>query len=286
MELVFATCQQQPTLTPPDALLSAELQRRGAKVTVAPWDAIAPTAGSPRVVCLRSTWDYHRRWPEFKRWIASFAPGAGSLWNPPETVLWNADKLYLRELAAAGLAVPRTRWFEPGERPDYGATLRDWGLSRGVLKPRVSATAYGTYLVSPDRRLHETEWRHLDAVGGLVQAFVPEVETHGELSLVFIDRTFSHAVRKRPARGDFRVQGDFGGSWEPGTVAASVREFGEAVLAAMSRPWLYARVDVVETPLGPVLMELELIEPQLFLTPAAASRMADALESRLAEAAA
>lgn len=280
MDVVFATCQKQPGLTPPDALLGAELERRGARVTVAPWDAISPTTGSSRVVCLRSTWDYHLRWPEFERWIGSFADRPGSLWNPPETVLWNGDKVYLRELAEAGLAVPLTHWFEPGERPDHVAILRQWGLSRAVLKPRISATAYGTYLLSPDLGLSQSDWRHFNEVGGLVQAFVPEVETQGELSLVFIDGEFSHAVRKRPARGDFRVQSDFGGRWEAVTVAASVRDFGEAVLLAASRSWLYARVDVVETSGGPILMELELIEPQLFLTPSAAVRLADGLLSR------
>jgi glutathione synthase/RimK-type ligase-like ATP-grasp enzyme len=280
MDIVFATCHTQPDLTPPDALLRAELLRRGATVTVAPWDTITSTTDSSSVVCLRSTWDYHRRWPEFQRWIGSFARRPGALWNPPETVLWNADKLYLRELATAGVPIPLTRWLEPGERLDYGAILREWGLPRGVLKPRISATAYGTHLVSPDRHLSDSDWRHLDAVGGLLQAFVPEVETEGEASLVFIDGSFSHAVRKRPTRGDFRVQSDFGGSMEPMSAEASLREFGVAVLARVSRPWLYARVDVVETRQGPVLMELELIEPQLFLTAAAAVRLAEALESR------
>lgn len=280
--IVFATCQAQPDLTPADALLSAELQRRGARVTAAPWDAITPPTAAPTIVCLRSTWDYHRRWPEFQRWVSSFADRPGTLWNPAETVLWNADKLYLRELAAAGVRLPLTHWFDPGERPDCAALLRGWGLSRGVLKPRISATAYGTYVVSPEQGLTDADWRHLDEVGGLLQAFVPEIETRGEVSLIFIDGAFSHAVRKRPAQGDFRVQHDFGGSWEPAIVEPTLREFGEAVLAAVSRPWLYARVDVVETHQAPVLMELELIEPQLFLTAASAMRLADALESRVA----
>jgi hypothetical protein len=144
MGIVFATCQTQLDLTPPDALLRAELQRRGVSVTVAPWDVIAPAAVASDIVCLRSTWDYHRRWPEFQRWISGFTGHPGTLWNPPETVLWNADKLYLRELAAAGVRLPLTHWFNRGERPDCTTLLREWGLPCGVLKPRISATAYGT----------------------------------------------------------------------------------------------------------------------------------------------
>jgi glutathione synthase/RimK-type ligase-like ATP-grasp enzyme len=101
-----------------------------------------------------------------------------------------------------------------------------------------------------------------------------------------VDDRFSHAVRKRPASGDFRVQGDFGGTVEEVTPSRSVRDFGGSVLAAVSRPWLYARVDLVETDRGPVLMELELIEPDLFLTPAAAARLAAALLARAGKAAA
>jgi glutathione synthase/RimK-type ligase-like ATP-grasp enzyme len=93
-------------------------------------------------------------------------------------------------------------------------------------------------------------------------------------------------VRKRPAGGDFRVQRDFGGTLEAVTPPRRIRDFGDTVLAAVSRPWLYARVDLVEAERGPVLMELELIEPDLFLPPAAAARLAAALLARAGRAAA
>ncbi len=286
MRIVLATCRSKPALTPSDGLLAAELERAGAAVVAAPWDSITPAGEQPVTVCLRSTWDYHRRWTEFRTWVAGFGDRSGGLWNPAETVLWNADKLYLRDLGAAGIALPLTRWFEPGERLDFEAILRQWKLPRAVLKPRISATAFGTYLISAGRRLSDEEWKPLEASGGLIQAFVPEVESEGELSLVYVDREFSHAVRKRPAGGDFRVQRDFGGTVEAVPPSSGVRDFGEAVLAAVSRPWLYARVDLVEAARGPVLMELELIEPDLFLTPAAAARLAAALLLRAGKAAA
>jgi len=196
-------------------------------------------------------------------------------------VLWNADKAYLRELAGAGLPLPRTRWFAPGERPDCEALLREWGAARGVLKPRISATAYGTHLVTPGARWSDEAWGPLETHGSLFQAFVPEIETDGEVSLIFVDGGFSHAVRKRAAPGDFRVQSDFGGSWEQISTPRALRAFGARVLATASRPWVYARVDVVEAARGPLLMELELIEPQLFLTEAAAARLAEALKRRM-----
>ena len=286
MRIVLATCRSKPALTASDALLAAELERTGATVVAAPWDSVSRTGDDHTIVCLRSTWDYHRRWGEFRSWIAGFAGRSGRLWNPAETVLWNADKLYLRDLGEAGVTLPRTRWFEPGERPDCDAVLREWKLARAVLKPRISATAFGTYLVSAGRTPSDEEWTPSETSGGLLQAFVPEVESQGELSLVYVDGDFGHAVRKRPAGGDFRVQGDFGGTVEGVPPSRSTRAFGDAVLAAVSRSWLYARVDLVETDRGPVLMELELIEPDLFLIPAAAARLAAALLARAGRAAA
>jgi glutathione synthase/RimK-type ligase-like ATP-grasp enzyme len=272
---MLATCRTKPALTPGDGRLAAALRELGATVVAAPWDTIEP-AGAAGVVCLRSTWDYHLRWDEFRDWVGSFED-TGRLWNPPSTVLWNADKLYLRDLASAGIALPRTRWFEPGERPGVAALLEEWGAARAVLKPRISATAYGTHVISRGAGIGAADWPALERSGCLLQLFVPEIQSRGEISLVFLDGGFSHAVRKRPVAGDFRVQADFGGSLEPATPSGDTIGFGEAVLAAAARPWLYARVDLVETDGGPVLMELELIEPDLFLTPDGATRLAAAL---------
>jgi glutathione synthase/RimK-type ligase-like ATP-grasp enzyme len=283
MKFVLATCRPKPALTAGDALLADALGRLGATVVAVPWDGIDP-GREDGVVCLRSTWDYHIRWDEFREWVRGFAR-PGRLWNPAATVLWNADKLYLRDLASAGVALPRTRWFEPGERPAVAALLEEWGATRAVLKPRVSATAFGTHVVTRDRALGDADWAALTRSGCLLQAFVPEIQNRGELSLVFLDRRFSHAVLKRPGAGDFRVQADFGGTLETTKAAATAVEFGEAALAAAARPWLYARVDLVETASGPVLMELELIEPDLFLTPHAATRLAEGLVESVEEAA-
>jgi glutathione synthase/RimK-type ligase-like ATP-grasp enzyme len=285
MRIVLATCQSKPAATSSDGLLAAALERGGAEVVARPWDEIDP-AGDPGIVCLRSTWDYHHRLEEFRSWVRGLETRRVPLWNPAETVLWNADKIYLRELAEAGIALPRTAWFEPGRRPEVDGVMREWGLSGVVVKPRVSATAYGTHRVVAGERLDDEEWRSLEASGCLIQEFIPEVASKGEVSLVYLDGTYSHAVLKRPAGGDFRVQTDFGGSLERVKADGRVRAFGDAVLAAFHRPWLYARVDLVDAAAGPVLMELELIEPDLFLEPAGAERLAAALLTRGGRAAA
>ena len=115
----------------------------------------------------------------------------------------------------------------------------------------------------------------------LVQPFLPEVVGSGEWSAIFLGGAFSHSVLKRPAPGDFRVQEELGGRSEPGTAPTSIRALGEAALARVPGLVAYARVDAVVTPSGPLLMELELIEPALYLasSPDAGRRFAEAILS-------
>lgn len=275
----LATCRHLPDLTASDAVLRRALEARGAAVTVAPWDLMPVDPDA--LVCPRSTWDYYIHWPEFRDWIERAGREARAVWNPPETLRWNADKIYLRELEARGVALPRTRWFEPGERPDAGALAEVCGEGKGVLKPRISGTAYATFVVDAGTQLAEPQWRPLERWGSLLQAFVPEI-AGGEVSLVFVAGAFSHAVLKRPAPGEFRVQNDHGGTVEPLVPGADLLAFAGRAVAAAGRPWLYARVDVVDTARGPLLMELEMLEPDLFFTegPEGAERLAGALLSR------
>ncbi|HEU4464271.1 MAG TPA: hypothetical protein VFS53_04430 [Gemmatimonadota bacterium] len=262
-DVILATAQGHP-LTASDARLALELEKRGARVASAPWDTINPATSNGALVILRSTWDYHRRPAEFQHWVQTWEPKPAELWNPPATVLWNMDKIYLRDLADRGVALPPTLWTEPGEPLDLVGFLADTGAAATVVKPRVSATAWGTLLLESAAQLEGADVAPLAASGAVIQAFVPEIRTRGELSLIYVDGGFGHAVRKRPEAGDFRVQSEFGGGIESCEVGDEERAFGESVLAAARHPWLYARVDLVQTGGAPVLMELELIEPSLF----------------------
>ncbi len=279
MTIIFATCRHKPALTPSDELVAAQLRARGVSVTAAPWDSVVPAQLDEVTVCLRSTWDYHTRSEEFRRWIMALRAHGVRVVNPAETVLWNMDKECLGWLEARGITIPETRWIPPGSIVDVHALLREAGWERAVLKPRVSATAYGTHLVGPGTVLGDEQLLALRSGGALLQAFVPEIQSAGEMSLVFIDGAFSHAVIKRPSSGDFRVQHEFGGTADLADATDASRDFGSRVLAAIPVVWAYARVDVVVTGLGPLLMELELIEPDLFFTfhPDGASRLGNAL---------
>jgi glutathione synthase/RimK-type ligase-like ATP-grasp enzyme len=137
--------------------------------------------------------------------------------------------------------------------------------------------------VTSDTALSDDDLSPARASGALLQEFVPEIVDRGEVSLMYCDGVFSHAVSKHAKTGDYRVQQDFGGVVHPMTPSGDLIAFADRVMATVPGPQLYARVDVVETGRGPLLMELELIEPELYflIVPSAAGRFAAALTQRI-----
>ena len=266
---MLATCRPKPGLTPGDGLLATALRAPGR-------DRGRPAPGT------RSSRGGRKASSAFDRRGTITCDGRvqglgaagsrtpGRLWNPPPTVLWNADKLYLRDLAAAGIAVPRTQWFQPGERPEIARLLEEWGVTLAVLKPRVSATAFGTHVVSRDRgnraRRIGRRWSGRDVCSS---CSCPGFRAGERSRSSSCEAGSAHAVLKRPATAISGCRPTSAEASRPRRRRTATIAFGEAVLAAAARPWIYARVDLVETDEGPVLMELELIEPDLFLTPRA-----------------
>ena len=284
MNLAFATCDQQPLIAPDDAPLAEALESRGVSVTPLPWTAIDPYAvlDAPPSL-LRSTWDYHRVPTLFQAWLQSLADSGRAVWNDAAIARGNIDKIYLRHFEAGGIAIPPTRWLDRIDNETIEHALAAEGWDRAVFKPRIAATAYGTFLVSRGAELSATDLAPARSTGALLQEFVSAIEERGEISLVYIDGTFSHAVAKHAKPGDFRVQQDFGGSVEPLIPSAGLLAFADRVMAQVDGITLYARVDVVETDRGPLLMELELIEPELYFlhVPDAAATLANAIVNRL-----
>jgi glutathione synthase/RimK-type ligase-like ATP-grasp enzyme len=278
----LVTCAQIPDLTGDDRLALAELQARGHEVRAVVWsdDTVAWKAFD--AIVLRSCWDYHWRPDEFTNWLDELERAGANLQNPVPTARWNMEKTYLRDLQQAGIATVPTRWIEPGTFRSLAALRDETGWTDMVLKPAVSATAWQLWRAPASASTMPEEIRQaLDARRFLAQPFVGEIE-RGEWSLVFFDNRFSHAVLKQPRDGDFRVQEDYGGRSAAASPPAGFVEAGERILATLPEQPLYARVDGVDTSTGFMLLELELLEPVLFLAKHAdaASRFADAIERR------
>jgi glutathione synthase/RimK-type ligase-like ATP-grasp enzyme len=198
-------------------------------------------------------------------------------------VRWNMHKGYLRDLASHGIAIPDTEWLRAGDDVSLTAVLDMHGWAEAIVKPAISASATDTWRTSAsladDERRFAAQLRSSDL---LVQAVIPEVAADGEWSLMFIDGDFSHAMLKRPASGDFRVQAEHGGTATPAEPPPEVVAAAAKVLENLPARVLFARIDGVVTPRGFLLMEAECIEPVLFFAqaPRARARLARALSTR------
>jgi len=279
----LVTCRDHPDLPVDDRALVGELARLGIAATVSSWDDSAVPWLTFDAIVLRSTWDYHLRIDEFLRWIEARRAEGAELWNPASLLLWNTHKSYLRDLEGRGVSIAPTRFLraDPAGALDLLRILEEERWERAIVKPAVSGGAHRTHLVDRDtsRSLPAIDPR-LSEIDLLVQEYLPEIETSGEWSLVYIDGAFSHAVRKLPASGDFRVQTELGGTVRAAQPERALLREADRVVGAVDSPWIYARVDGVESRGKFRLMELELVEPSLFLdaSPDAARRFAAAID--------
>lgn len=283
-KVAFVTYSVLPDGTEDDRLALQCLLDEGIDAQVIVWDAPGVDWPSFDGIMLRSCWDYHNRPEEFAQWVQCLAAVNARLWNPPDLVLWNMNKRYLSSLNAKGIRTAPTVWLDKGSRASLSNTIRKQGWVKAVVKPVISASADRTWLVSAQQV--EEKQPDLDAMvkqtGVMVQQFVGEITERGEWSFVFFNKEYSHAVRKQPATGDFRVQEEFGGTLGKDTPSPEMLKQAGRIVASVEGPCLYARVDAVDTGEGLLLMELELIEPYLFLTQGrAARRFANAIMSTL-----
>jgi hypothetical protein len=279
--VALVTCRDLPELDPDDQRLYAPLAEHGITAEAAVWDDPDVDWSTYDLVVLRNPWDYFYRRDEFVAW----ARGVPTLANPAAVVEWNTDKRYLGSLAAADVRVVPTTWIGPDD--EFEAPDGEY-----VIKPAVSAGSKDTGRYGPaDADLARGHVADLQAAGRLVmvQPYLPAVDTYGETALLFFAdpatgrMEFSHAIRKGPMLTGPYTGVD--GLYKAEAITARTPTDAEHALAratldAAPEGLLYARVDVIPGPDGePVLVELELTEPSVFLEYAAgaAKRFADAI---------
>ncbi len=263
----FATWKGLPALSPDDRQVAAALEERGARVESCLWTDRSVEWEQFAAVVLRSTWDYHLRVAEFGDWLHSLERAGARVFNPVPLVRWNLDKRYLDDLAARGVPTLHTRRVGRGDRVRLGELLAEEGFRDAVVKPAVSASAFGTFRTGElGAAAAESRFRvMLEERDVLVQEFRREVVEDGEWSLCFFDGRFSHAALKRPSPGDFRTQLELGGSCVRTSPPDVVLRGAENVLSTLGETPLYARVDGFLCAGEFRLVELELIEPSLYL---------------------
>ena len=281
MRIALATYSKHPGLYAEEQQLISLFAKHGIEARAEVWSDAAVDWRSYDVVVLRSTWDYFKRFPEFRRWLDTMKDWGVRLLNPLPLVEWNLDKMYLRELEQAGVRIIPAAFFEQGESLDLTALVADRGWSRVILKPSISGGAYETYLFEGSQagQYQAKAEAILKECGALVQPYFPEIEIEGECSLLFFGGIFAFGVLKSPAPKDFRVQFEHGGTFRRFSPDEALIKTAQAILAKLPAAASYARVDGVRRAGEFYLMEVELIEPYLYLAvaPEMAERVVDAI---------
>lgn len=264
-----------------DALLGEALADHGITARRVDWADPEVDWSQFRAAVFRTTWDYFVRYEEFTAWLTR-AQQATQLINAAETIWWNLDKHYLTDLESRGIATVPSVYLEAGDPRTLEELFVTTGWSEAVIKPCVSGAARNTHRVTPENAAQVARelapFRAREAF--MFQPFIQDIVAGGEITMVVIDGLMTHAVRKVPKSGDFRVQDDHGGSWTEYVPSEEEIAFAERAVAACAPRPLYGRVDVVRGADGSLqAMELELIEPELWLRthPAAAQRMGRAI---------
>lgn len=283
IQLALATDAAHPGVHADDAHFVATLGRLGVQPVSCLWNDAGVDWSRFDAVLIRSVWDYFRLYPQFLHWLDRLDALAVPTINDSRLLRWNSDKRYLLELAQLGVDIIPTRLAHTVELP---ATLQAMH-GQVVVKPVVSGGAWRTLRGVAGDTAFAQSLATLPDGHWLVQPFLAEIQRDGEWSLLFFDGAFSHAVRKLPKAGDYRVQGEHGGSAELAEAPAPTLAAAWAVLAAVGRSGhaepAYARIDGVMCDGRFLLMEAELIEPFLHLAvrPDAAERYAERLAARL-----
>jgi len=282
LSVILATSRDSPDITASDRLYADALERRGCRVVGAAWDGPRGAFAGADAVVIRSTWGYYRALEAFRGWTEAIAQST-RLFNSIDLVRWNLRKDYVGKLAAAGVRVPVSHVVTC----DAGAienVLVDRGWDRAVVKPASGASGHSVELL--ERATLAAQVAALSdearASGVVVQEFLPEI-AKGELSLVYFDGVFSHAIRKRPPPGEFRSNSRYGPTRDAEAPPQSVTEQGAACLRTLPEMPLYARVDGVVRDGALIDIEVEVLEPALFMEfdPPSAERFAKATVQRL-----
>jgi hypothetical protein len=251
-----------------DEILSSILTELELDHEIVPWSETTIDWSKYTTLLIKSTWDYFDYYPEFLKWIEKIKGLNIRVLNGLDTVLWNSSKTYLSEIQEKGFPVINGKKLTKGTEVIFEQIEKAIKSDTWVIKPLVSGGAKNTL------KINKSEWSKfaeniqnlVNQEDFLVQPFIKEIQEIGEYSLIFFNAEFSHAVLKVPALGDFRVQHYFGGEIKVLDPSSKMKKAAKSLIDEFAPDSLYTRVDGVEIDGEFHLMELELIEPYLFLT--------------------
>tara|TARA_A200000113_G_C8835585_1_gene345142 strand:- start:81 stop:959 length:879 start_codon:yes stop_codon:yes gene_type:complete len=249
-----------------DELLIPFFNDKGWEVSTVSWRNANVDWGKFDYVIVRSTWDYQQNAAAFLQCLARIERSTATLLNDLSLIKWNIEKYYLKDLAAAGVPVIDTVWSEAYDNSVIVKAFKQLGSDKLVIKPVLSANADDTFTLDADNwQEAETKLKKIfNQRPHMLQPFMQSIVDEGEFSLFYFAGAFSHAIKKVPQKGDFRVQEEHGGSLHIVDVPTALKLVAEKAMQVMPCEALYARVDLVRMQKHWGVMELELIEPSLY----------------------
>ncbi|MCP2042194.1 RimK family alpha-L-glutamate ligase [Pontibacter sp. HSC-36F09] len=271
-QIAIVTCQSLGDYTTnadsEDERLYRFLAEKGHKISFQVWDDAQVDWAAFDTLIIKSPWDYFDKINAFYTWLDKVEALGCRVLNPVRTLRWNADKQYFKDMQTQGVTIVPTVWLEQGSTFDADSVFDAIGREKIIVKPRVSGAAKNTLAISRAEAGDYTARINalLQDEPFLAQPFLEEIKTQGEWSFIFFNGRYSHAVLKKARPGDFRVQHFFGGSVHTPTPPAGMLQTASEIVEQFAQGCLYARVDGVDLDGELVLMELELIEPFLFLS--------------------
>jgi glutathione synthase/RimK-type ligase-like ATP-grasp enzyme len=285
MKIALLTCRHWVGAYEKEVALAAEISAE-IDVKVEIWNDPAVNWASYDCLIFRTVWDYFEYPKEFAEWLDKMENQNIRTLNPLSIIQRNQHKFYLKDLQNQGIDIIPTV-FIPKNTGLNLSFLKENNWEKAVMKPAISAGSYMTTLFSQDEiPTIETEYTPIALERDLlVQPFMSEIQTMGELSLLFFKGIYSHAVLKKPKKDDFRIQSQFGGQYQAFIPDNSIIKTAENIIKTFDGDLLYARVDGILKEGKFLLMELELIEPDLYFdySPEGKKNYLKALEEMILE---
>ena len=266
--IAFATSSELKDLLEDDLLVADKLTLQGLSVAPAVWNDKNVNWSDFDAVIVRSPWDYFLKGDEYYQWIQSFLKQNSStkLLNSPQAILDNIDKRYLLDFEQKGIPIIPTELVEKNSSATLNSLIKKRAWDKVVIKPVVSAGAYGTWRSNLDKATHDEEKfaEQISRETVFIQPFMPEIQAEGEWSIMYFNGEYSHSVLKSVKGNDFRIQEEFGGTTKAIEPTTDVLKQTQKIMDLQKETLLYARVDGVIRDGQFLLMELEINEPSLF----------------------
>jgi glutathione synthase/RimK-type ligase-like ATP-grasp enzyme len=256
----LVTCEKHPNGIPSEINLPSEFKEKGINAEFVVWSDASIDWKSYDNLIIRSTWDYYTREAEFRAWLKKIIELGVPLFNPPVVIFDNMHKFYLREFANAGIKIIPTIF---SDEKDVIEKIEAMLWNKIVIKPAVSAGSYLTEVFEFRPENHLSILNKIKPGDWLIQPFLNEIE-EGEISMIFFNKKFSHSIKKKPAEGDFRIQRQFGGQYQAYFPNEELLKIAANIVNHVTETLLYARVDGLMINNEFHLMELEMIEPDLY----------------------